>query len=136
MKCESGALPPHPMVIAADLKFEYRGWPAYMPFQNWGKRESSINNLDGFAGLNTSLVPMYISEIAPLTLRGGLGTVNQLAVTVGLLISQILGIEGLLGTDDGWPILLGFAVIPVKINLITTEWGCWSRTRVGLISQK
>ena len=37
------------------------------------------------AGLNTSLVPMYISEIAPLNLRGGLGTVNQLAVTVGLL---------------------------------------------------
>ena len=36
-------------------------------------------------GLNTSLVPMYISEIAPLNLRGGLGTVNQLAVTVGLL---------------------------------------------------
>lgn len=75
--------------------------------------------LDDFAGLNTSLVPMYISEIAPLTLRGGLGTVNQLAVTVGLLISQILGIEGLLGTDDGWPILLGFAVLPVKINFTT-----------------
>lgn len=50
---------------------------------------------------------MYISEIAPLTLRGGLGTVNQLAVTVGLLISQILGIEQILGTDDGWPVLLG-----------------------------
>ena len=110
MKCESGALPPHPMVIAADLNIVAG---PLMPFQNWGKRESSINNLDGFAGLNTSLVPMYISEIAPLTLRGGLGTVNQLAVTVGLLISQILGIEGLLGTDDGWPILLGFAVLPV-----------------------
>ncbi|RZF47125.1 hypothetical protein LSTR_LSTR005203 [Laodelphax striatellus] len=57
-------------------------------------------------GLNTSLVPMYISEIAPLNLRGGLGTVNQLAVTIGLLISQILGIEQILGTDDGWPLLL------------------------------
>lgn len=50
---------------------------------------------------------MYISEIAPLNLRGGLGTVNQLAVTVGLLLSQVLGIEQILGTDDGWPILLG-----------------------------
>lgn len=58
-------------------------------------------------GLNTSLVPMYISEIAPLNLRGGLGTVNQLAVTVGLLLSQVLGIEQILGTDDGWPVLLG-----------------------------
>jgi len=50
---------------------------------------------------------MYISEIAPLNLRGGLGTVNQLAVTTGLLISQILGIEQILGTDEGWPLLLG-----------------------------
>ena len=50
---------------------------------------------------------MYISEIAPINLRGGLGTVNQLAVTIGLLLSQILGIEQLLGNDKHWPILLG-----------------------------
>lgn len=58
-------------------------------------------------GLNTSLVPMYISEIAPLNLRGGLGTVNQLGVTVGILFSQILGIQEILGTESGWPLLLG-----------------------------
>ncbi|XP_050423471.1 glucose transporter type 1 isoform X2 [Adelges cooleyi] len=69
-------------------------------------------------GLNTSLVPMYISEIAPLNLRGGLGTVNQLAVTTGLLISQILGIEQILGTDDGWPVLLGLAICPAILQLI------------------
>ncbi|KAG7188117.1 hypothetical protein KM043_015964 [Ampulex compressa] len=69
-------------------------------------------------GLNTSLVPMYISEIAPLNLRGGLGTVNQLAVTVGLLVSQVLGIEQILGTNDGWPILLGLAVCPAILQLL------------------
>uniref|UniRef100_A0A1B6DFT3 Major facilitator superfamily (MFS) profile domain-containing protein n=2 Tax=Clastoptera arizonana TaxID=38151 RepID=A0A1B6DFT3_9HEMI len=69
-------------------------------------------------GLNTSLVPMYISEIAPLNLRGGLGTVNQLAVTIGLLISQILGIEQILGTDEGWPLLLGLAICPAILQLI------------------
>ncbi|XP_066908051.1 glucose transporter type 1 isoform X9 [Halyomorpha halys] len=69
-------------------------------------------------GLNTSLVPMYISEIAPLNLRGGLGTVNQLAVTVGLLISQVLGIDEILGTDDGWPVLLGLAICPAILQLI------------------
>lgn len=69
-------------------------------------------------GLNTSLVPMYISEIAPLTLRGGLGTINQLAVTVGLLISQILSVESLLGSDNGWPYLLGLAIIPPVLQLI------------------
>lgn len=69
-------------------------------------------------GLNTSLVPMYISEIAPLNLRGGLGTVNQLAVTVGMLLSQVLGIEPILGTNQGWPVLLGLAVCPAILQLI------------------
>jgi SP family facilitated glucose transporter-like MFS transporter 1 len=69
-------------------------------------------------GLNTSLVPMYISEIAPLNLRGGLGTVNQLAVTVGLLTSQVLGVDNLLGTDEGWPYLLGIAVFPSILQLL------------------
>ncbi|XP_048525252.1 glucose transporter type 1 isoform X4 [Dendroctonus ponderosae] len=69
-------------------------------------------------GLNTSLVPMYVSEISPLNLRGGLGTVNQLAVTVGLLISQVLGIEQILGTNEGWPLLLGLAVLPALLQLV------------------
>lgn len=71
-----------------------------------------------FTGLNTSLVPMYISEIAPLNLRGGLGTVNQLAVTIGLLLSQVLGIEQILGTNDGWPVLLGLAICPAILQLL------------------
>ncbi|XP_046641624.1 myo-inositol transporter 1-like isoform X3 [Daphnia pulicaria] len=69
-------------------------------------------------GLNTSLVPMYISEIAPLNLRGGLGTVNQLGVTVGILFSQILGIQEILGTESGWPLLLGLAICPAILQLI------------------
>lgn len=69
-------------------------------------------------GLNTSLVPMYVSEIAPLNLRGGLGTVNQLAVTIGLLLSQVLGIEQILGTNDGWPVLLGLAICPAILQLL------------------
>lgn len=69
-------------------------------------------------GLNTSLVPMYVSEIAPLNLRGGLGTVNQLACTIGLLLSQVLGIEQILGTNDGWPVLLGLAICPAILQLI------------------
>lgn len=61
---------------------------------------------------------MYVSEISPLNLRGGLGTVNQLAVTVGLLISQVLGIEQILGTNEGWPLLLGLAVLPALLQLL------------------
>ncbi|KAG1661111.1 Glucose transporter type 1 [Nymphon striatum] len=69
-------------------------------------------------GLNTILVPMYISEISTANLRGGLGTVNQLAVTIGLLLSMVLGIEPILGSEKGWPFLLGIAVFPPILQLI------------------
>lgn len=65
---------------------------------------------------------MYISEIAPLNLRGGLGTVNQLGVTVGILFSQILGIQEILGTESGWPLLLGKTktfILPRGCNILT-----------------
>ena len=78
---------------------------------------------------------MYISEISPLTLRGGLGTVNQLAVTVGLLISQVLGIEGLLGTDEGWPFLLGIAFFPSALQLALLPM-CPEWPRYSLISKQ
>ena len=39
-----------------------------------------------FLGLATGMVPLYISEIAPKHIRGALGVVNQLAITIGLLL--------------------------------------------------
>eukprot|EP00095_Tigriopus_kingsejongensis_P005478 maker-scaffold491_size156641-snap-gene-0.27 protein:Tk05478 transcript:maker-scaffold491_size156641-snap-gene-0.27-mRNA-1 annotation:"glucose transporter isoform x" len=86
-------------------------------------------------GLNTSLVPMYISEISPITLRGGLGTINQLAVTVGLLISQILGIESLLGTNNGWPFLLGIAIFPSLLQMVLLPF-CPESPRYLLITKQ
>lgn len=69
-------------------------------------------------GLNTHLVPMYLSEIAPMNLRGALGTVSQLGVTIGLLLSQVLGLSGILGSADGWPFLLGVAFVPAVLQLM------------------
>jgi len=70
------------------------------------------------AGMNTVLAPMYLSEIAPVSLRGGIGVLNQLAVTVGLFISQILGLSEILGNDDGWAWLLGLICFPTALQLL------------------
>ena len=85
-------------------------------------------------GVNTCLVPMYISEISPLRLRGRLGTVNQLAFMVGIAHSLDLGADYRLGNDWGWPFLLGYAVVPSILQLIFLPF-CPESPRYLLISK-
>ncbi|VCX17917.1 unnamed protein product [Gulo gulo] len=69
-----------------------------------------------YAGLISGLVPMYIGEIAPTTLRGALGTLHQLAIVTGILISQIVGLNFILGNHERWHILLGLSAVRAIIQ--------------------
>ncbi|KAM3843160.1 LOW QUALITY PROTEIN: solute carrier family 2, facilitated glucose transporter member 2-like, partial [Diretmus argenteus] len=69
-----------------------------------------------YCGLTSGLVPMYIGEIAPKAYRGALGTLHQLAVVIGILISQVIGLDFLLGNDDMWPLLLGLSGAPAVLQ--------------------
>merc|ERR1712226_1835412 len=71
------------------------------------------------SGLNAGISPMYLSEISPVALRGAVGTVYQLIITISILISQVLGINNVLGNEAGWPFLLGLTIIPGILQLIT-----------------
>jgi len=71
------------------------------------------------SGLNAGLAPMYLAEISPTTLRGALGTVYQLIITLSILISQILGMSSVLGTETGWPWLLAMTAVPAILQLAT-----------------
>jgi SP family facilitated glucose transporter-like MFS transporter 1 len=62
------------------------------------------------------------------------GTVSQLGVTIGLLLSQILGLPIILGTKDGWPFLLGVAFIPAVLQLLLLPM-CPESPRYLLISK-
>lgn len=70
------------------------------------------------AGLSSNVVPMYLGELAPKNLRGALGVVPQLFITVGILVAQIFGLRSLLATEGGWPILLGVTGIPAALQLL------------------
>ncbi|XP_073282381.1 sugar transporter ERD6-like 4 [Primulina huaijiensis] len=49
--------------------------------------------MEGFGvGIISYTVPVYIAEIAPQNLRGALGSVNQLSVTIGILLAYLLGL--------------------------------------------
>ncbi|CAH0751830.1 unnamed protein product [Diatraea saccharalis] len=69
-------------------------------------------------GFATTASPTYVSEVAPLRLRGAFGTVNQLAVAFGMVGAQILGIDVILGSDEGWSWLLGIAIIPSAVQCV------------------
>lgn len=58
-------------------------------------------------GINSGAAPLYLMEIAPTSLRGFAGVFNQLAINIGILVSQILGLDSVMGTKDLWPYDLG-----------------------------
>ncbi|KAB0392295.1 hypothetical protein E2I00_011193 [Balaenoptera physalus] len=69
-----------------------------------------------YCGLISGLVPMYIGEIAPTTLRGAIGALHQLAIVTGILISQIVGLDFILGNHELWHILLGLSAVPAVLQ--------------------
>lgn len=71
------------------------------------------------SGLNAGLAPMYLAEISPVHLRGAVGTVYQLVITISILVSQILGLEQVLGTTDQWPLLLCLTIVPAIFQICT-----------------
>ncbi|XP_067095619.1 solute carrier family 2, facilitated glucose transporter member 5-like [Osmerus mordax] len=70
------------------------------------------------AGLSSNVVPMYLGELAPKNMRGAIGIVPQLFITVGILSAQVLGIRNILGNSTGWPLMLGLTGIPALVELL------------------
>ncbi|GLT58028.1 hypothetical protein SLA2020_309540 [Shorea laevis] len=66
--------------------------------------------LEGFGvGIISYTVPVYIAEISPQNLRGSLGSVNQLSVTIGIMLAYLLGIF------VQWRILAVIGILPCTI---------------------
>ncbi|XP_048479621.1 solute carrier family 2, facilitated glucose transporter member 5 isoform X1 [Plutella xylostella] len=69
------------------------------------------------SGLTTSIVPMYLTELAPLHLTGAMGVACPMGVNVGVLVGQVMGLDFLLGGVDDWPYLLAVYAVLVIICL-------------------
>ncbi|KAK0575412.1 hypothetical protein LWI29_000098 [Acer saccharum] len=66
--------------------------------------------LEGFGvGIISYTVPVYIAEIAPQNMRGALGSVNQLSVTIGIMLAYLLGLF------VPWRILAVLGILPCTI---------------------
>ncbi|GLT80023.1 hypothetical protein SLA2020_514860 [Shorea laevis] len=66
--------------------------------------------LEGFGvGIISYTVPVYIAEISAQNMRGRLGSVNQLAITTGIMLAYLLGMF------TSWRVLAGLGILPCTI---------------------
>jgi SP family galactose:H+ symporter-like MFS transporter len=61
-------------------------------------------------GFSSVVAPLYISEVAPANVRGGLVSLYQFAITIGILVAYL--IDYALAGDAQWRWMLGLAAIP------------------------
>ncbi len=64
-------------------------------------------------GLSSSIVPLYISELAPQESRGGLVGLFQLAITVGIVAAYL--VDSALAPHEAWRWMIVFGVIPAVV---------------------
>ncbi|KAL2485371.1 putative plastidic glucose transporter 1 [Abeliophyllum distichum] len=84
-------------------------------------------------GVNTVLVPIYISEVAPTNFRGSLGTLSQIGTCLGIITSLCLAIPS--ETDPHWwRTMLYIASIPgfvlalgMQFAVDSPRWLCKAR---------
>lgn len=102
-----------PAIIGAIMMFSsyYAKEPALLIT---GRLVFGFNN-----GINTAVAPVYLSEIAPVRIRGALGVLNQFGIVTGLLVGYILGLKPVLGSDGVWHYLLGFGFVVAMLQILT-----------------
>jgi MFS family permease len=61
-------------------------------------------------GIASFVAPLYISEIAPVDIRGKLVSINQLALTSGIVASYL--IDYVFADTQAWRWMFAMAVIP------------------------
>ena len=64
-------------------------------------------------GIASEVTPLYISEMSPPQMRGSLVSLNQLAITIGIVVSYL--VDFALSAFQGWRYMLGLAAIPAII---------------------
>ncbi|HKJ35227.1 MAG TPA: sugar porter family MFS transporter [Solirubrobacterales bacterium] len=67
-------------------------------------------------GFASTTAPVYISEMAPPSVRGRLVTFFQLSVTVGILVAYLVGLA--LEPSEGWRAMLALGALPALLLFV------------------
>lgn len=74
------------------------------------------------AGLTTTILPMYLIELAPLSLSGTMGVLCSMGVTGGVVVGQVFSLNEVFGGEDHWHLALGFYAVLVIAAFSSYFW--------------
>lgn len=74
-------------------------------------------------GINTILIPTYLTSVLPGAMGGPAGTLNQLFITIGIFFGFWMGyiVVDQQVSDMGWRFIVGLPIIPAFIRLHTAQ---------------
>jgi MFS family permease len=74
-------------------------------------------------GINTILIPTYLTSVLPGSMGGPAGTLNQLFITIGIFFGFWVGfiVVGEEASDMGWRFIVGLPILPALIRLHTSQ---------------
>lgn len=86
-------------------------------------------------GVTIGLASIYLTEVAPIKIRGAIGACHQLAVTIGILVAFVCsGLEQTMNHKDLWIVAQALTGIPAIISLIVLPF-CPESPRFLFMSQ-
>ena len=79
-------------------------------------------------GIASVAGPLYAAEMAPKQVRGRFVSSYQLAITIGILVADI--VDAALSDDSRWRLMLGLSIVP-GVVLIAVAWRSCRTRRAG-----
>ncbi|MFF2654338.1 sugar porter family MFS transporter [Streptomyces sp. NPDC058045] len=71
-------------------------------------------------GTASALVPVYLSEISPTAVRGRLLTMNQLLITVGILVAYLVNM--VFSGGGHWRAMFACGAVPAVVLVVASLW--------------
>jgi SP family myo-inositol transporter-like MFS transporter 13 len=74
-------------------------------------------------GINTIIIPTYLTSVLPGSMGGPAGTLNQLFITIGIFFGFFMSFLVIhdTPTDFAWRLLIGLPILPALIRLHTSQ---------------
>lgn len=70
----------------------------------------------------TGVVPTLLTEISPAEIRGQITTLHQLQLTIGILMSGVIGFFFVSDLPSGWRYVNGFMILPVLLQCLLWKY--------------